>query len=124
MLRNTQCARVWVDWNSFPLKAGERKLYKGPCSYPNNYFWYCIYSDIVFCSTNITYHTSNLHECMGVNGKALHLCVIYEKFTTSRVRICIKYYNSYENSYQDYKSHENSYQVLQVTLTASESLSP
>ena len=61
---------------------------------------------------------------MGVNRKALQLCVIYEKlyiFTTSHVKICIRYYNSYENSYQYYKSHENLYQALQVTLTASES---
>ena len=71
------------------------------------------------------YHTSNSHERMGVNRKALQLCIIYEKpyfFTTGRVKICIRYYNLYENSYQYYKSHENSYQVLQVTLTASESL--
>ena len=39
------------------------------------------------------YHTSNSHECRGVNGEALQLHAVYKKpavfFTASHARICI-----------------------------------
>ena len=47
---------------------------------------------------NNVYHTSNSHECMGVNGEALQLHSAYK----SRIFYC-------ENPYQYYKSCENPY---------------
>ena len=41
-------------------------------------------------------------------------------FTTSHMRIRVRYCKSQENPYQYYKSRENPYQVPQVTRTAFE----
>ena len=96
MFHITQCTTVWVDCNSFPPKAGERKFYISEDHTVILTTTFRIVLDIskLFRSTNIIYHMSNSHECMGVNGKALQLCIIYKKpyfFITSHARICIRY---------------------------------
>ena len=60
----------------------------------------------------IFHHTSNSCECMGVNGEALQLHIVYKK--------PYLYYKSRKNPYQYYKSRENPYQVVQVTRAVSE----
>ena len=78
---------------------------------------------VMYIYATSVYHTSNSCECMGVNGEALQLHVVYKKpyfllqvtresvsGTASHVRIHIRYY----------KSRENPYQVLQVTCSAFE----
>ena len=50
----------------------------------------------------IFHHTSNSCECMGVNGEALQLHIVYKK------------------PYLYYKSRKNPYQVVQVTRAVSE----
>ena len=54
------------------------------------------------------YHTSNSRECMGVNGEALQLHVVYKKphfFTTSHARIRISTTSHARIRIRYYKSH-------------------
>ena len=65
------------------------------------------------------YHTSNSHECMGVNGEALQLHVVYRKpffHCKSRENPYQVYCKSHEKPDEYYKSCEVLYQVLQVIL--------
>ena len=70
-----------------------------------------------------TYHTSNSRKCMGVNGEALQLHVVFIKshiFYSKSRENPYQYSKPRENPYQYYKSRENPYQVLQVTCDVSE----